>query len=432
MFKKMLLVLVISSFFLCPLFAGGEAEEAGTKEGANVLEIYHWWTSGSEKAAMEALIGVYAEKNPDVTVLQSPVSGGGGATMRQVMHSLILGNEAPDSFQSYPFGLVPYWEADMLESIDNIWTAEVRDAVPDVVENMCKMPDGHYYAVPCGVQQAGVVFYNKTIFDELNLSEPASMEEFWQLCEKLESSGVTPIALGDKNSWPLTYIFRTLTAAQGIEYYEDFINGKVTSADNKALVTSLRRLERILDYVNTDHAALTWDEAMGLVAKGEAAMSVMGDCGAGEFIASDKEHGKDFDAFYLPGATDIFGISLDVFCLPRGAKHPENAKAWLETVITAKAQSAFAGPKGFIPARTDARMGSGFSKYQVEDSFVHFTSAEYYRPGMWSGTPPAFMGSLTDIIADKIGVQQDVEAAAEEIADLQAETEWPQTWDLTE
>ncbi len=432
MFKKMLLVLISGLFFLCPLFAGGEAEETGTKEGANVLEIYHWWTSGSEKAAIEALISVYAEKNPDVTVLQSPVSGGGGATMRQVMHSLILGNEAPDSFQSYPFGLVPYWEADMLESIDDIWTAEVRDAVPDVVENMCKMPDGHYYAVPCGVQQAGVVFYNKTIFDELNLSEPGSMEEFWQLCEDLESGGVTPIALGDKNSWPLTYIFRTLTAAQGIQYYEDFINGKVTSADNKALITSLSQLERILDYVNTDHAALTWDEAMGLVAKGEAAMSVMGDCGAGEFIASDKEYGKDFDAFYLPGARDIFGISLDVFCLPKGAKHPENAKAWLETVITAKAQSAFAGPKGFIPARTDARMGAGFSKYQVEDSFVHFTSAKYYRPGMWSGTPPAFMGSLTDIIANKIGVQRDVEAAAEEIADLQRETEWPQTWDLTE
>ena len=276
----------------------GEVE----KKAANVLEIYHWWTSGSEKAAMNALIDVYAKKYPDVIVLQSPVAGGGGATMRQVMHSLVLGGEAPDSFQSYPFGLIPYWVADMLEPIDEAWTSGVKDAVPDVVEDMCKMPDGHYYAVPCGVQQAGVIFYNLRVFNKYGLTKPTSENDFWNICTTLKANGVDAIALGDKNSWPLTYIFRALTAAEGIEYYEDFINGRVTSKDNPKLINSLKKLNSLLDYVNTDHAALTWDEAMGLVAKGEAAMSVMGDCGAGEFIVAEKKYGKDFGVFYVPGA----------------------------------------------------------------------------------------------------------------------------------
>ncbi|MBW1999191.1 MAG: extracellular solute-binding protein [Deltaproteobacteria bacterium] len=187
------------------------------KEAA-VLEIYHWWTSGSEKAAMDALIAVYMEKYPDVTVLESPVGGGGGIAMREVIHTLMLAGEAPDSFQSYPFGLVPYWEADMLEPIDEVWTEEVKAAVPDVVEDMCKMPDGHYYAVPAGVQQAGVVFYNAHIFEEYGLAVPTSWDEFWSACDTLKAAGVDPIALGDKNAWPLTYIFRAITASEGIDY----------------------------------------------------------------------------------------------------------------------------------------------------------------------------------------------------------------------
>jgi glucose/mannose transport system substrate-binding protein len=406
-------------------------EVPAEREEAPVLEIYHWWTSGSEQAAMDALIAVHLENYPDVTVLESPVSGGGGLAMREVIHTLMLAGEAPDSFQSYPFGLVPYWEADMLEPIDEVWTEEVKAAVPDVVENMCKMPDGHYYAVPCGVQQAGVVFYNTHVFEEYGLAKPASWDEFWAVCDTLKAAGVDPIALGDKNAWPLTYVFRALTASEGIEHYEDFVNGKITDPGNPKLVDSLETLNKCLDYVNDDHAALTWDEAMARVVTGEAAMSVMGDCGAGEFIAAEKAYPEDFGAFYLPGAEDIFGVSLDVFSLPKGAKHPTNAMNWFRTIVTAEAQSAFAGPKGFIPARTDATMGAGFSDYQKDESAVHFQAATYYRPGMWSGAPPAFMGQLTDIISAKIGVDRDVNGAASAIASLEAETEWPMEWDLT-
>lgn len=405
-------------------------EPAEPEPEAPVLEIYHWWTSGSEKAAMDALINVYMQAYPDVTVLESPVAGGGGLAMREVIHTLMLAGEAPDSFQSYPFGLVPYWEADMLEPIDEVWTEEVKAAVPDVIEDMCKMPDGHYYCVPAGVQQAGVVFYNTSIFEEYGLSEPTSWDEFWAICDTLIAEGIDPVALGDKNAWPLLYIFRTITASEGIDHYEDFINGKVTDADNPKLVDSLEKLNKTLDYVNADHAALTWDEAMARVVKGEAAMSIMGDCGAGEFIVAEKAYPEDFGAFYLPGAEEIFGVSLDVFSLPKGAKHPTNAMNWFKTLITAEAQSAFAGPKGFIPARTDASMDEGFSEYQRDESAVHFESATYYRPGMYSGTPPAFMGELTDIISANIGVDRDVNGAASAIADLQAETDWPVVWDL--
>jgi len=133
--------------------------------------------------------------------------------------------------------------------------------------------------------------------------------------------------------------------------------------------------------------------------------------------------------FFLPGTEDIYGVSLDVFCLPKGAKHPETALKWLKVLVTPECQAAFAAPKGFIPARTDAVLGPEFSDYQ-KASMERFKSVKYYRPGMWSGTPPAFMTQLTDIISDKIGLKRDPAAAAAAIAALQASTQWPITWDL--
>jgi glucose/mannose transport system substrate-binding protein len=399
------------------------------KPEAPVLEIYHWWTSGSEKAAMDALIAVYMEEYPDVTVLESPVAGGGGIAMREVIHTLMLAGEAPDAFQSYPAGLWPYYEADMLQPVDEVWTKEAEAAVPQVVRDAFKL-GGHYYGVPSGVQQAGIVYYNIPILEEYGLAKPTSWDEFWAICDTLKAEGVDAVALGDRNAWPLTYIFRTLTASEGIDYYEDFINGKVTDPSNPQLVDSLTKLNKMLDYVNADHAALTWDEAVAKVVKGEAAMNIMGECATGEFEAAEVEYGKDYGTFYAPGAQDIFGVSLDTFALPKGAKHPTNAINFQKVWLSKEGQLAFNAIKGQIPARTDVELTPEFPG-ECFETMRHFKEAKYYRPGMWSGTPSAFMGQLTDIISAKIGVERDVNGAASAIASLQAETEWPKEWDLT-
>jgi glucose/mannose transport system substrate-binding protein len=66
---------------------------------ANVLEIYHWWTSGGESAAINALVNVFQSKYPGVSVIQSPVAGGAGYVFKSVIKPLVLAGEAPDAFQ---------------------------------------------------------------------------------------------------------------------------------------------------------------------------------------------------------------------------------------------------------------------------------------------------------------------------------------------
>src|SRR5258708_35825440 len=63
------------------------------------LTLYHWWTSPSEGAALNALVGLFGSKYPDVVVLAAPMPGGGGSRMFPIIRGLAGAKQPPDTFQ---------------------------------------------------------------------------------------------------------------------------------------------------------------------------------------------------------------------------------------------------------------------------------------------------------------------------------------------
>ena len=60
--------------------------------GENKLEVFSWWTSGSESAALEVLFNVYKKQNPGVEIINATVAGGGGSAARPVLQARLAGN----------------------------------------------------------------------------------------------------------------------------------------------------------------------------------------------------------------------------------------------------------------------------------------------------------------------------------------------------
>ena len=78
------------------------AEEAVEEEEVPVegdLIIYHWWTAGGEKEAIDALFAAFLEEYPDVEIVENPVAGGGGDVLRAQIKTMIMAGEPPDTFQ---------------------------------------------------------------------------------------------------------------------------------------------------------------------------------------------------------------------------------------------------------------------------------------------------------------------------------------------
>jgi len=403
-----------------------------TPPEADALEIYHWWTSGGEKAAVDALIAVFQTEYPDVTVIQSPVTGGAGYTMMGIIKPLVLAREAPDAFQMHAgYEGKPYFDADLLESIDHIWDADLKAAVPDVVESM-NMFDGHYYSVPVNIHRVNVVWYNKALLDA-NGIDPATLTTwtaFFAACDKLEAAGVTnPIQMGE--TWTAAHTFEQFIASVGIDFYEDWINGEVTSATDTKLLEAFDYFETYMGYVNPDHAALTWDDATKRIITGEGAFNIMGDWANGEFFVADKIYGTDYGTFAVPGTGDMYGLCIDCFQHPKGVSHPTNSERWLKVVASKAGQDAFNPIKGSIAARTDADT-TKYGAYQ-KAAITDFGAVTYMFPSVvhGSGAPEAFKVKLSDIISSFVtNLDESAAASALTAYTTQISDEYTKVWSL--
>ncbi len=50
---------------------GGGAASAGPGAPSGNVEIYSWWTSGSEQSALHAFLSEYAKRYPNVSVINA-------------------------------------------------------------------------------------------------------------------------------------------------------------------------------------------------------------------------------------------------------------------------------------------------------------------------------------------------------------------------
>ncbi|MEM4852812.1 MAG: extracellular solute-binding protein [Thermofilum sp.] len=295
--------------------------------------------------------------------------------------------------------------------------------------------NGHYYAVPVNIHRANVLWYNKRILDQYGI-DPNTLKTwdgFFAACEKLRAAGLRyPIAMGGIGKWEIAHTIEQIFLSQGIDFYQDLINGKLADPNDPRLVRSFEIMRRYMEYVNPDYASLTWDQAVAKVIRGEAAFTIMGDWANGEFYVAGKVFNVDYGAIPSPGTEGIYMIVSDSFQLPKGAKHPENAIKWLKVVGSREGQDAFNPIKGSIPARVDADI-TKYGPYQrkaIED----FRSAKYMAPSIvhGSGAPEKFASAFNDIASD-FATTRDVTKACRAIIDAinAAKADYTKTWRLT-
>jgi glucose/mannose transport system substrate-binding protein len=178
------------------------------------------------------------------------------------------------------------------------------------------------------------------------------MAEFFEVAETLDAAGVIPLSLGE--SWTQVHLFETvLLGTLGPDAYIGLWTGE-TDWGSAEVAEALGNYDRMLEYVNEDYAALSWDQATQLVIDGTAAMNVMGDWAEGYFKAQGWTPGVEFGWAPSPGSGGSFDALSDSFGLPKGAPNRDAALAWLKVCGSKEGQDAFNPIKGSIPAHTGA------------------------------------------------------------------------------
>src|SRR5690625_2911279 len=331
------------------------ASDASGEEG--VVELFSWWTGAGEEEGLLALIDLFNEEYPEIEIENAAVAGGAGTNAKAVLTTRMEGDNPPSTFQVHGGEeLNQSWVvAGKMEPLNDLYEEnDWMDKFPEDLIDLVSVDD-QIYSVPVDIHRGNVMFYNKAVFEENDIEIPQTFDEFFEAADKLQDAGVTPISLGDKESWTATMIFENvLLGVLGPEDYNKLFAGEI-EFDDERVIEAAETFNKMLDYIDEDHASRNWQDAARLVADGDAAMINMGDWAKGYFSNDlDLETNEDFGYFTTPETEDDFTIITDTFGLPKGVENPDEVKEFLTFLGSTEAQDVFNPLKGSIPARVDA------------------------------------------------------------------------------
>ena len=348
MWKRVLMLGLILAVYAIAATAGGERQ----------LIIFHWWTAGGEREAADAMFAALKLKYPDIEVIENPVAGGGGVSHRVVLQSRLAAGIPPDTWQTLGGAeLKSYVDGGYLEPLDALYEElGYSHVIPGPLAKAVTI-NGHPYSVPLNMHIQNILYYNKKLFEELELSPPTNFGELIEIAEAIKAArpDMSPLGLGTKEKWEAAFVFDSLLLEiGGPEYYVKLYKGEVDVETDPVFKTALERLEALLPYVYPYHASLTWDESCGLVVSGDAAMVLMGTWAIGYFITRGWVPGVDFGAVTFPQEPErILLFHPDTYGLAKNAPHPEACMDWLRVVASQALQIPTDITQGGLFARTD-------------------------------------------------------------------------------
>lgn len=162
------------------------------------------------KTSMNTIVDRFNEAYPDITVTIEPGNGGAYSEFIKTKDSV---GEFPDVMEMRDTAL--YVRADKLEVLPN-----------DIVNLFKTTTDfnGSVYTAPLAGENTDGIFYNKKYFDENGLTEPATYDEFLELCEKIKDLGdMSPLVVGGQDIWHMGFWFHKAYADQVLSQDPDFI-----------------------------------------------------------------------------------------------------------------------------------------------------------------------------------------------------------------
>ncbi len=382
------------------------------------IEVFTWWTSGSEASALETVLETYQNRYPNVEIINASIAGGGGSAARPVLQTRLVGGNPPDTWQTHHGAelMGQYVMPEFAASVKDLYDAEGWYELfsPSLIEMVSK--DGEPYLVVLNLHRSNTLWYNKHVLAEhgIPMGDALSIEELFRIAEEFRNTEIAPLCMGDTGIWATGIMFEnTLAGTIGAERYQGLWNGTTRFTDSDVM-EAVRTYGRLLNYQNDDHAALSWDQAADKMADGDCVFYSMGDWVYGELIRDGLQENIDFGWVAHPGTEGIHILVTDGFTLAKNAPHPEETLNMLRIMGERAVQEDFNLIKGSICARNDCDR-SRFGPYLqwAMDEYAKSVAVPTVIHG--SAAPADFQQSLNDALTDFV-VRRDAEAFTEMLA----------------
>ena len=276
--KKKVISLLLAATMLTTIFTGcgekkGEEKKEKSESGAVVLDMYHSWSTDTERgAALDKLIQEFNEENKGEIEIKVTVNPDFPAYQEKVK-TMISTDTTPDIFH-YNFNPNDLSRQksgklmDFSKFLDEDWKARFGDGD---LENLTI--DGQVLSIP--FEKAGaVLYYNKELFANTGIDEfPKTWDEMIEVCKKLKDNGITPFSLYTADdAWYTCNLFTYLAAS----YMGTDILNKGGDINTSEMKEAAKKLREFWDYTTADAIGANYSVAMNNFASGKTAMVIDG------------------------------------------------------------------------------------------------------------------------------------------------------------
>ncbi len=189
------------------------SDQASDESGAGgSTELTFIFADGDEgaKESMNEIVNRFNEANPDITVTIEPGNGGAYSEFLKTKDSV---GEFPDVMEMRDTAV--YVRAEKLEPLSD-----------EIVSLFKTTTDfgGKVYTAPLAGENTNGIIYNKKYFDDNKLEEPATYDEFIELCETIKEKGdMAPLVVGGQDIWHMGFLYHKAYNDQVLSQDPDFI-----------------------------------------------------------------------------------------------------------------------------------------------------------------------------------------------------------------
>ena len=433
-------VLFITLFLLTACKAATTAESTSAEEGDTSTEAQAeseeevtitWWHISTKDPALsdwQKMADDYMDAHPNVTIEITVLEN---EAFKTKLTTVLQSGEVPDIFQSWGGGtLAEQIDAGLLKDITadldadgGSWRSTFAPGALAVFSS-----DEKNYGVPWDMGMVGW-WYNKDLFDQAGITEtPTTWSEFLECVQKLKAADITPIALGEGDTWTGMHIWSYLATRIGGEAAFTAAADRTGSFTDPAFVQAGVELNKLIemDPFQDGYLGATHDEMQATFGNGRAAMELSGQWAPSvqKANSADLQGVVNLGMFNFPAVEDGVGEISDVigggngFAIGKDAE-PE-AIDFVKYLTSQQNQTIVAASGTGIPVVNGAESGlTDPNLLLVQQSFA---KAQYFQLYYDQILPSAMGGVINDAVqklfagtATPEQVAAEIEAGAQEL-----------------
>jgi raffinose/stachyose/melibiose transport system substrate-binding protein len=241
-----------------------------------VVKWLHLETVPENLKIWEDIAADYEAEHPDVDIQLQFLEN---EAFKAKLPTLLQSDAAPDFFYSWGGGVLRQQAEtgalmDLSEAINADGGAWAKSYKPAALNGLTY--DGKTWAVP---YRMGTVafFYNKALFEKAGLEAESikTWDDFLGAVKTLKEAGITPIAGGGGDKWPLHFYWSYLVMRNGgQEVFERAKNNEGEGFLDPAIIKAGEQLAELgkLEPFQDGYLGATWPQTLGAFADGRAAI----------------------------------------------------------------------------------------------------------------------------------------------------------------